>query len=264
MLAAQRVLAARVAQLDASRTAADSDLGVDPDLVRFVRSMALVTPTAHALGRLPAEEADAIIEGSTLLRRLRGKAPALIDGGIVGHVQCWIATQRPPHLPRRSDALDPQYFIEAREGVIAPLRTKPFDLGLFTSTYALGTYGMWWCYLRIHEGSTLFRTPWKAWRLEIDRHARILEITSASDWVRFVVSVGTECDGLLYPDWLLAGRNWDGVHMTAPAVAATQGLQFIARHADHAITAAPYWDVESTLWLHWVFRDAQPGDIRNE
>jgi hypothetical protein len=38
--------------------------------------------------------------------------------------------------------------------------------------------------------------------------------------------------------------------MTAAAVAATQGLCF--REGD-LITAPAYWDVESTLWLRWVF-----------
>ncbi len=55
---------------------------------------------------------------------------------------------------------------------------------------------------------------------------------------------------VLYPDWKQVADDWDGVHMAARAVAATQGICF---EAGEQRLAAPYWSVESTLWLRWSF-----------
>jgi hypothetical protein len=55
---------------------------------------------------------------------------------------------------------------------------------------------------------------------------------------------------LLYPDWPAISADWDGVHMTPQAIAATQGQYLLT---ESGTVAAPYWDVESTLWLCWCF-----------
>ena len=84
--------------------------------------------------------------------------------------------------------------------------------------------------------------------------ARVLEISTAVEWVRFVMTYPKARNGLLYPDWRLATGSWDTVHMTLRAVAATQGIWF---SEGPQVTAAPYWDVESTFWLRWAFTGAQ-------
>jgi hypothetical protein len=117
---------------------------------------------------------------------------------------------------------------------------------------------MWWCYLRVHEGSTLFPRPWRAWSFTVEAEARIAELRTARDWVALIESAPREWSGAIYPDWAALARRWDGVHVTAPAVVAIQGATF---ELDGGVTAPAYWDVESTLWLRWVARDvrAEPG-----
>ena len=55
---------------------------------------------------------------------------------------------------------------------------------------------------------------------------------------------------MLYPDWARVADRWDGIHMNVGAIAATQGICF---SEGSNLVAPPYWDIESTLWLRWVF-----------
>ena len=64
----------------------------------------------------------------------------------------------------------------------------------------------------------------------------------------------TSYEGLLYPDWKAVARHCDGVHVTLRAVGATQGICF--RLSD-GVVAPPYWDVETTFWLRWVFEHVE-------
>jgi hypothetical protein len=57
----------------------------------------------------------------------------------------------------------------------------------------------------------------------------------------------------LYPDWKAAAQELDAVHVTARAVVAIQGFRFPSATG---FTAPAYWDVESTFWLRWAFKDA--------
>lgn len=115
---------------------------------------------------------------------------------------------------------------------------------------------MWWSYLLENRHSSLFPLPWRAWRMRISVGARVREITTAEEWVAFVSEFAFVHDGLAYPAWREVAALWDGIHMTAAAVAATQGLCFRGKR----LTTAPaYWDVESTLWLRWVFEDVAPS-----
>jgi hypothetical protein len=68
--------------------------------------------------------------------------------------------------------------------------------------------------------------------------------------VDFVLSHPRRERGWLFPDWNSVAHQCDGVHMTLRAIAATQGLYF---PTEQGIVAAPYWDIESTLWLRWCF-----------
>jgi hypothetical protein len=80
--------------------------------------------------------------------------------------------------------------------------------------------------------------------------ARVLEIGSATDWVRMLDEYGYEQAGRAYPDWHRIAADHDAVHLTLPAVAAAQGFGL---RTVHGVSAPAYWDVEQTFWLAWSF-----------
>ncbi|MHB8471028.1 MAG: hypothetical protein ACYDCH_14930 [Gaiellaceae bacterium] len=198
---------------------------------------------------------DEVVARSALLERLRQKAPQVVDRPISSSRQVWIATRRPAHLPPRREPLEREAFVEPSTFTLLRASTKPFGVGLYSSTAVVGTLGMWWCYLRLQRGSTLFPKPWRAWSFVAQPGVKIIEVTSASSWVDFVKSAPLVHDGYVYPDWLKISRRWDAVHVTARAVAAIQGIGFT--RGDETVLAPAYWDVESTLWLRWRFDEIQ-------
>lgn len=251
-----RILTERVASLDAPLTAADRYRMIDPDLNRFIRVTSSATsagPTGGRLAPVSSVVADETLSRSKLLGRLRRRAPE-VSNPPLQRTQYWINAGKPPHLPRPPKRLERAHFVEAHTHDDLPPSTKPFYLGLYTCTATLATYGMWWCYLQLNEGSTLFPRPHRIWSLEAAVSARVLEIETASEWVDFVRANPLQHEGLVYPSWRNAARRWDAIHMTVGAVAATQGISFTT---DGAVTAPCYWDVETTLWLHWVFPTVQ-------
>ncbi len=115
---------------------------------------------------------------------------------------------------------------------------------------------MWWEYIKRFPGpSSLFPEPWGFWALEVDQNATVLEVASARDWLSVVDAHPVHHRGFVYPDWTAIAARWDAVHMTAAAILATQGV--CLRLADGSPVAAPFWDVESTFWLRWVFAGAE-------
>jgi hypothetical protein len=252
-----RVLSDRVSDLDASPIYADLHGDLDPDLAHFIRTISAITPPgndAQAPPPVAAHSADEILATSKLLERLRERAPEVAVGPLSRREQYWIATGRPAHLPPRQGPLDPKQFVEVTADTSVPPSTKPFEVGLYTSTAVFGTFGMWWCFLELNRESTLFPHPWTIWALEAASDTAVLEIASATEWVDFVSAEPLASEGVLYPDWKAVAARWHGIHMGATAVAATQGIRF---SADGHVVAPPYWDVESTLWLHWSFTGHQ-------
>jgi hypothetical protein len=250
----------RVSALDAPSTYADRQLDIDPDLVRFIRTMERITPPGtpkQLLPAIPAEVADGVTDRSELLIRLEKKAPEIVSDPLPPSTQYWISTGRPTHLSPRSEKLDRTHFIGPEAIPKDSYSTKPFNFGLYSCTGALGTFGMWWCFLNLNRGSTLFPPPWRVWSFRIGPDAGVLEIRSASDWVDFVVSDPVRQGSFLYPNWRRAASHWDGVHMSVKAVVATQG---ICLSTGGAVIAPTYWDVESTLWFRWIFRGVEPLD----
>jgi len=132
--------------------------------------------------------------------------------------------------------------------------TKPHNVGLYTSTASFAGRSMWSLYLEFNRESTLFTHPWHTWRLEVSQAPTVVEIVSGSDWATFVGAYPYRVGSVLYPDWAVVARHYDGVHMTLLAIAATQGLFF---GSEQGFIAPPYWDVESTLWLTWQFASAK-------
>lgn len=252
------VLDERVSRLDAKPEHIDTSGLLDPDITHFIRTMKGVTPPGNPVERnlLPAsvpEVADDMVGRCHLLRRLIIKVPEVAIGPVNRAAQYWIATGRRSYLPRRAATLDRSHFVAASRATHSGT-AKPVALGLYTSTGFLDTWGMWWAFLELNRGSTLFPFPWHVWSLKVREEAKILDISSAADWVTFVLTYPVPRQSLIYPDWTRVAERWDGIHVTIRAIAAIQGIRF---SVGARFIAAPYWDVESTLWLRWLVTEAR-------
>jgi len=251
------VLADRIATLDSEPLYVDRHAEWDTDVAHFIRTMQVVTRpgTVDDARRLPGTSpavADEMAAGCRLLHRLADKAPDAVDGPLARTHQYWVATGRPERLPPRPPRFDRAHFVDAAaEG--PPATGQAHRLGLYTCSGTLGPYGMWWTFLQVNRGSTLFPPPWRVWSVDVREDARVLEITTAADWVDFVATHATTLGDVVYPDWTRAAEHWDAVHMTLRAIVATQGIWF---PLGRRLAGAPFWDVESTRWLSWVFSDA--------
>jgi hypothetical protein len=256
------IIHTRIRLLDGGPIPADSVIRVDPDIVTFVRVMSDITPPGSPRDFPPAIDpagVDELLARCELLARLREKWPALASGPIGSASQYWIAARRPTNSPPRVEPLSQRAFVPPLRASPATLRTKPFYLGLFSSSGIETTPGMWWCYLKLHTGSSLFPRPWRAWSFRARPEARVAEVRSAADWVALIASFPMNHNGFVYPNWRAVAECWDGVHMSARGVVATQGLVF--KHQDSVIPPTN-WVVESTLWLRWGFDSIRPeGEI---
>ena len=197
-----------------------------------------------------AAVADAFLKSSRLLARLEDAVPAIVTGPLRFDLQYWVGIENRSGAPKRELTLSEPHFIGVSDAVPMKASTKPFYVGLFTSTGVLGTYGMWRIYLDRYERYALDPRPRWTWAVELHDNVVVHEIASASQWVEFVLSHPRREGELLFPDWKSVARQCDGVHMTLRAIAATQGLYF---PTEQGVIAAPYWDVESTFWVRWCF-----------
>lgn len=240
------ILHRRVSALDS--TPLPQGFDTDPRLLHATLVMAECTNSTTPDGgatRLTAQAADEVIATSRLLDSLRAAYPDVVAGPLDPSNQLWVATG--PHADR---APDPARFVPPSRAASLE-STKPFGMGVFTSTGVEGSATMWSAYLELLSGPTLHPLPWQLWRVDCTEHARpVAEITTAGDWVRFLEELPAPSQGTVYPDWVAAAAAYDAVHMTLQAVAATQGCSFETAHGPSAPT---YWDVESTLWLNWSF-----------
>jgi hypothetical protein len=240
-------LQARVVRLD--RELDDPGSSAVSAASAFARVMSLVT-AAVGDRPIPSDVADTVVARSRLLALLGVEAPGVVSGPLMPDAQFWVATGKPPHVPIGNPVPAPDRFDDASTAPFQP-GTKPFGLGLFTSTAVADTPGMWWLYLQDHRAAGgLFPYPWRVWALTPQRPIRVYEVTSARRWTELVTAHPLRHGDLVYPDWRSITRRYDGVHMTARAIAATQGLRF---RSSVGVVAAPFWDVESTLWLRWCF-----------
>lgn len=249
------VLEERIARLDGC-------VGPGPagerEIRHFVRVMASITPSQIApLSNMPVspiaspDEADECIARCELLRAIAERDDSLVSGPLTPDRQEWVADSSRLAGPDGGHGPREDLFVHP-EVEFAP-STKPFGVGLYTSTPSLCGRSMWRAYLEEYGGGeTLLRRPWHIWRVSTDARAvSVVEITSAREWTDFVCAYSTRTDGNVYPDWRAIANDADGVHITARAAAATQGFQFRCRHG---LVAPAYWDVETTFWLKWVFK----------
>jgi hypothetical protein len=193
------------------------------------------------------------------MNRLAVAVPEIVDGAVRLDAQYWISTTKPPGSPEGDAIPTAARFTAPSSGLLrGETSANPFGFGLFTSTGALGTHGMWRLYLELNQGSTLFPHPWHVWAVRPNPDVVVREIGGTAQWVDFVTSHRHRDGDLLYPDWESAAERYDAVHITLRAVAAIQGLYF---PAPSGIVAASYWDVETTLWLRWRIAAAELVDV---
>lgn len=236
--------------------------GADP-IDRFVRVMAGWTNTRMTFASglpvvLEPAAADEIAADCRLLGAIARRDVDLVRGPLDRLRQQWIGTAK-----QSGGASIPELRRESFIGADAPRRirpsTKPFDLGLYTSTVASNGRSMWRAFLEIGTEASLHRRPWAIWdvRLSGDR-AKVWEIDSAGTWCDLVQAYATRADGLLHPDWHAIATDFDAVHMTLAAVVATQGFTFVGTAGS---IAPAYWDLETTLWLNWRFDSFSPREV---
>ena len=236
----------------------------DPRLLHFIVVMGAHTSTimTDERGRPPilaADDADAIAASCRLLDSIARDQPSVVHGPLDRERQHWIGTGRHLTSPHEFPTLA-RSRLRLADDAIAP-STKPFGVGLYTSTPGPQGRGMWRTYLDVAQGSSLYPLPWATWEIQARDDASVVEITSARDWVEFVSAYARTSAGTIYPDWRAVARQLDGVHITIRAVLAIQGFSFTA---DAGITAPAYWDVESTLWLRWCFASVNLNDVARE
>ena len=200
--------------------------------------------------RVSAAEADALVRNSPLLRRLEASAPEIVEGPLRFDSQYWIKNPGAHWMPPAETMLSEALFVSAKGNAAIQARPKPFYVGLFTSTGVFNTYGMWRAYLEAYESSPPFQRPRRTWAVVPRPDSVVREITSAAQWVDFVVAYPRRGERFLVPDWRAVAEDYDGIHMTLSAILATDGLCFAA--GDDTVECG-HWHMESTFWLRWCF-----------
>jgi hypothetical protein len=143
----------------------------DPMLIRFASVLGSYTNTSMGSDSrtplvLAAADADELVEGSALLEVFADHDVGLVRGPLPRERQQWIATGR--HRLAREEASGPSRarFVAACDAPGPAPSTKPFDLGLFTSTATRGGPSGWRTVLDLSRGSSLYPLPWYVWDLE--------------------------------------------------------------------------------------------------
>ncbi len=206
--------------------------------------------TEERIGRdipISPEVADSIVADCALLKEIAACDPCLVAGPMDRRRQYW--TPKGPEA-MTGEAPSRARFIAADES--SPVRVKPSQFGLYTSTGASTGPSMWRLLLGL--GGTVGSWPRTrgcyTWALDVEPNVRVAEIVTASDWVQFVCAYPYRDGDRVLPNWADIAKRFDAVHFTLPVIAAVQALPV---RAGDAIIPAAYWDVETTFWLNWRF-----------
>jgi hypothetical protein len=254
--------------LDAPQAAIELPLGVDWRTTRFlsvidettVAPATVVLPTGEIRRRdapevSSPEEADAICAESQFMQGFAVEQPDVVQGPVNIDAQYWVSVSRRVDHSHSQTAMNHcggpnrAAFRPVSSGSERQPCTKMRWSGIYTSTGYNDNFGMWWRLIDLNEGS-LYPKPWQVWHLNVRNNARVLEVATAKDWAQFVLTYAMRDGQFLYPDWRQVIMDWEGIHMTANAICAAHGMS-LRSHGE--LIAAPYWEVESTLWLDWVF-----------
>ena len=204
---------------------------------------------------LDVEMADSITSRCRLLQALSLEEPFLTRGPLSQNRQHWIRAQRSrPQSAVPSEAS----FVGAQEAAVALARTQPRKVGIYTSTAAKNGHGMWRAFLECGTEGSLHRRPWAVWHLQPEPNVVVLDIDSAQAWRDLVERYPRVVGDYMYPHWPRVASEFDAVHVTLPAIVATQAFALPA--SPHPVAPA-YWDVETTLWLRWRFTSATQIEV---
>jgi hypothetical protein len=219
----------------------------DPDtvVVSAVRTLGRITngyfPVEYGEPlRISARVADEIVNSSPIVSKLIREFPSLKTYSS-DTAQLWVGSK--PIGPHVFDKTKDMLFYQA----------KPFGLGIYTSSMLHPpATSMWKLYLE-NYGEKLFPKPWTTYQLTVKPEAKVYDVTSAEQWVNLVKEHPLQKGSIIYPDWLSIARQYDGVHLSLPAVTAIQGYRLQLGDLE---VAESYWDVETTLWFSWSFNEA--------
>lgn len=157
--------------------------------------------------------------------------------------QVWIAPDdRPPTRAAFHPNLQP-----FGERVPKPLRA------LWTST-CIGTCPSSWVpYLRWGEEHR--PPPYHPWQLEISPTARVYEIHGPEAWHSLCLAFPLYGpDNRVMPNWEKVARTWDGIHLSVGGLLTTEQVCW---STPQGWTQLSRWNVESTVWLQWVFTQVE-------
>ncbi len=118
---------------------------------------------------------------------------------------------------------------------------------LYTSDGASDFPGAWPIYASV-TGTGV--EGWSCWRLTPAPH-RTCVVDSALSWCRFADRWLTTTRRI---DWNAVSVEFDAVQVSSSAVLATDCFEFSWRGR---LLPAPFWGVETTVWLRWVFTAAE-------
>jgi hypothetical protein len=247
------ILLERISQLDNPRVHFEEPEKHLRQFVWVMRSYFEGSMGPRGSAVIGAIEADELVSSSQLVSMISSDDAPIAEGPLSRTEQHWIPTNRNSSTPDAARIPAVTRFV--RPGLQLDARPSAHHLrggGLYTSTPATVGKGMWELYLNMFP-SQMTPRPWCVWAIAV-RDDPVIEIASASDWVRFMERFGRkEDDGLVYPVWRDAANDFAGLHVTARAVAAAQGFSFRTRVG---LTAAPFWDVEQTIWFRWAFESS--------
>jgi hypothetical protein len=191
--------------------------------------------------------ADGIVADSALLKEIAASDPSLVAGPMDRRKQYWTPGG---FAAMTGEAPSRARFIAVDESW--PVRVKPSQFGLYTSTGASTGPSMWRLLLGL--GGTVGSWPRTlgcyTWALDVEQNVRVAEIVTASDWVQLVCAHPYLDGDRVLPNWVNIAKRFDAIHFTLPVIAALQALSV---RAGDAIIPAAYWDVETTFWLNWRF-----------
>jgi hypothetical protein len=208
-------------------------------LRQFVRLWP-AAPSADPVELVAPGAVDELVATSAALRALAVTRPRLVRGPLDRQRQFWVA----PGRPGRTGTPDPARFrpVSARGRTATPTR------GLYTSS------GLWHLYLEQHADR--FPPPWRGWAMRLEPGVRVFNVAGAADWVTLVRRFPVAHGDVVVPNWAAVARVYEGVHLTLRGVAALQGVTL---KTDLGTVPGPAWEVESTLWLRWVFPSFEPA-----
>ena len=165
--------------------------------------------------------------------------------------QLWLSA-RPNEPTQAAFAADLRPF---NDETPKPLRA------MWTSTMFEGSYSLW---LDHPEGPD---EPF-FWMLTADPGARVAEIHSAAEWWAFATRHAAATPGYVFnghgkrrpelsrvdPDWSRVSRDWDAVHLSIGGYLTAEDVTY---ERDGLVTELRGWNMESTVWLRWVFTSVE-------